>query len=100
VTEQETEWNRGDSHLNANSLLPGDAIDRQTRSIPLARPRDKEPHFAPNATAFRFGAALLKCAQDEHDSVCYTAPNKVPHRCTSDPRFHLLAHAATTEEAR
>ncbi|HVJ09447.1 MAG TPA: hypothetical protein VM554_13795 [Acidisarcina sp.] len=100
MTEQETEWNRGDSHLNAISLLFGDGINRQTRSTFLARPRDKEPRFAPHAAVFTFGAAPLKCAQGGRDSVCDTVLKKAVHGRASDPRFHLLDHAATAEETR
>ena len=56
VTEQETEWNRGDSHLNAISLLPGHAFDRQTRSSFPAKPRDKGPHLARGVARLPFGA--------------------------------------------
>ena len=92
--------NRGDSHLTAISLLSGDAIHRQTRSTFLARPRDKEPHFTSHAAVFMFGAVSLKCAQDGRDSVCYTVLKKAVHGRASDPRFHLLDHAATAEETR
>jgi hypothetical protein len=100
VTEQETELNRGDSHLNANSLLSADAVHRQSRFTSIARSQGKEPHFAPNAAVFTFGATPLKCAQDGRDSVCYTVPKKVPHSRASDSRFHPLDHAATAEETR
>ena len=92
--------NRGDSHLTAISPLSGDAIDRQTRSTFLARPRDKEPHFAPHAAVFTFGAATLKCAQGGGDSVCDTVLKKAVHGRASNPRFHLLDHAASAEETR
>ena len=100
MTEQETGLNRGDSHLSTISLLPGDAIDPQTRSTFLAGLRDKEPRFALDAAVFKFGAATLKCAQDGRDSVCNTVPKKAVHGRASDPRFHLLDHAATAEETR
>ena len=94
------ELNRGDSHLTAISLLSGDAIDRQTRSTFLARPRDKEPHFALDAAVFKFGAAPLKRVQKGRDSVCYTVLKRAVHGRASDSRFHLLDHAASAEETR
>ncbi|MFP5227505.1 MAG: hypothetical protein ACLGXA_07720, partial [Acidobacteriota bacterium] len=79
MTEQEMEWNRGDSHLNAIPLLPGHAFDRQTRSTFLARPRDKGPHLARDIAGMPFRAVLLKSAQTWRDSACHTMPRKTIH---------------------
>ena len=100
VTEQETEWNQGDSHLNAISLLPGHAFDRQTRSSFPARPRDKERHFAPGIARPPFGAAILKTTQKRRDFACHTMPRKTIHSRASNSGFRSSTHAAATEDAR
>ncbi len=53
-----------------------------------------------DSLVLKFGAVTLKSAQQGRDSVTFTVPNKVLHRCASDSRFHLLDHAAAVEEAR
>ena len=100
VTEQETEWNRGDSHLSAISLLPGHALQRLTRSNFLARPRDKEPYFTPGIARLPFGAVILMSTQKGRDFAFHTMPRKTIHSPASNSGFHSSTHAAATEVAR
>ena len=91
VTEQETEWNRGDRHQNDPiCLLPGDAVHGQPRSTSAAESRSNEPQLALAIDRLLFGTATLRSAQYARDSVPYAASKDAVDSRVTDSHLPIL----------